>query len=170
MQKEYYLSGFRSKAIGIILMIVGISLFFIGFDINAGFWRNFNLMVLDFSGVFHFLFSLLILIFKVGFIIFGVYSLKYSGKVIRAKIDHKGLYFKEITGTNKYERLAFDLNPFIFIPYSEIKEIYIEKSFFRGKGIVLKTKDKTKKLITLDVLSNKEKEEIISMVRQHIKS
>lgn len=46
--KTYYLSGFRSIVVGMLLIAMGISMSFIGFDPGGSFWDNFQAMVIDF--------------------------------------------------------------------------------------------------------------------------
>ncbi|WP_071842258.1 YdbT family protein [Niabella soli] len=151
-----------------LLIAMGISMSFIGFDPGGSFWDNFQAMVIDFRSPAFFLVSLLMLIFKVGFIIMGYFSLKYRGKVLRAKLDDKGFYYKEITGSSKMERVAFDLNPFVFVPYSAITNIAYTESFWKGDALEIETLAGRKKLVTLNVLSRKEKREIYDILKERM--
>jgi hypothetical protein len=53
-EKIYYLSSVRATLIGLILMLMGFGVSFIGFDVNQSFWQNFQSMVVDFRGVANF--------------------------------------------------------------------------------------------------------------------
>lgn len=166
--KNYYLSSYRAIVIGVILIMMGVATAFIGFDIKMSFWYNFQSMIIDFRGIMNFLVSLLLLLFKIGFILFGYFTLKYRKQIIRAKTDDKGLYFKEITGGNRIGRLAFDLNPLTFLPYSKIIDIYYVENFWKGSYLEIETSSERKKLITLGVLSNSEKNEIYNTIKKRI--
>ncbi len=168
-EKKYYLSSFRSLTIGIILILVGIGLSFIGFDIESSFWKNFQYMIIDFSSWGNFFFSLLLLIFKLGLVLIGYFFIKYKNGIIRAKIDQKGLYYKELGSGNKYDKITFDLNPFTFIPYSKIVNISYNESFWTGSILEIEINSEKKKLLTLNALSKRQKREIFETVKHHIK-
>lgn len=53
-EKIYYLSSVRASLIGLILMLMGFGVSFIGFDVNQSFWQNFQSMVVDFRGLANF--------------------------------------------------------------------------------------------------------------------
>lgn len=169
--KNYYLSSFRSVFCGLIFLIIGISLFFIGFDPDRSFTDNFQSMVLDFDNVGNFIGSFLLLLFKIGFIAVGYIFLKYRNKIIRAKLDKKGIYFKKIPerGT-KFDRVAFDMNPLVFIPYSRIMDIYIKDSFWTGRYLEIETRAGREALITLSALSKEEMREIYKIVKEQIEN
>lgn len=166
--KSYYLSNFRSITIGIIFIIMGIATTFIGFDIKRSFWNNFQSMIIDFRGIMHFIVSILLLLFRAGLIFFGYITIKYRSKIIRAKTDDKGLYFKEITGGNKLERLSFDLNPFTLLHYSKITNIYYVEDFWKGNYLEIETSSGRKILTALNVLSKSDKNEIYNTVKKQI--
>lgn len=168
--KTYYLPGYRSVGIGVILILMGVGTSFIGFDPSGSAWENFQNMVLDFSGIGHFLVSLLMLLFKALFIVLGYFSLRYRGKVARARLDAKGIYFKELKGGNNAERLAFDLGEMTFVPYRQIKDIRHVKNAFWGNYLQLETNQGIRDLITLGVLSRAEREEIYDIVQARIAS
>jgi len=93
---NYYLPNWRSIIIGIVLIIMGGSTFFIGYVPNDSFKENFSAMILYFKDVFRFLISLFMLLLRLAFIIEGFLLLRSSKKIIRARTDKKGLYFKRI--------------------------------------------------------------------------
>lgn len=166
--KNYYLSSVRSTLIGIIVIVIGIAIFFIGYDVNNSYFDNFQNMFIDFRSVVDFFISLLLLLFKISFLLFGYIILKYREKIIRARIDNLGLYYKEITGSNRWDMLAFDLNKMTFLPYS--KMISIRKVGFFYTYLEIDTRLGLKKLLTLNVLSRAEKEEIYNIIYQRIHS
>lgn len=166
--KTYYLPGYRSVGIGVILIAMGIGMFFIGFDRASTAWDNFQNMVLDFSGIGHFLVSLLLLLFKALFITLGYFSLRYQGKVARARLDAKGIYFKELKGGNNAERLAFDLGGMTFVPYREITDIRYVENAFSGNYLQLETTQGIRDLKALGVLGRAEREEIYDIVQARI--
>lgn len=153
-----------------ILILMGVGTFFIGFDPSGSAWENFQGMVLDFRDVANFMASLLMLFFKALFIVLGYFSLRNSGKVARAKLDHRGIYFKEMTGKTKYERALFDLGAMSFVPYREIKDIRHVKNAFWGNYLQLETNQGIRDLRTLGVLSRAEREEIYDIVQARIAS
>jgi len=168
-EKIYYLSSVRATLIGLILMLMGFGLSFIGFDVNQSFWQNFQSMVVDFRGVANLFAPLLMLFLKLMFIIFGYFTLKSRNGIIRAKIDNKGFYFKEITGKSKMEKTAFDLNPLTFLPYSQLLNIYLLENKWTGIHLEIETKLEKKRLVTLDALTHSQKKEIYQIIRQKIK-
>lgn len=163
--KSYYLTRWRSVTIGVILVLLGIALTFIGFDGSRSFWDNFQGMLLDFRSAGSFLVSLLMLVFKAGFIGLGILFFKNRDNIIRAKITSEGFYFKRITGSNKYERGLSDLNPLVLIPYKEIVDIRLVRSFWQGLRLELETMQGREILTMLNVLTKREKIEICASVK-----
>lgn len=169
-EKTYYLSAFRSITIGVILLLVGIGLFVATYDADENFGKNLLHYLVDFSDVFNFFVSLILLPFKLGFIIVGVVVLRTAGKVERAKITAKGLYYKEMPKGNKYDKMTLDLGPLIYISFGQISNIWFHKSWFYGNSLEIEVNNQRIKLITLNVLSTKEKQEIFDAVQNHIKN
>ena len=143
-------------------------MFFIGFDRASTAWDNFQNMVLGFGGIGPYLLSLLMLLFKALFIVLGYFSLRYQGKVARARLDANGIYFKELKGGNNAERLAFDLGGMTFVPYREITDIRQVKNAFWGNYLQLETNRGIRDLKALGVLSRAEREEIYDIVQARI--
>lgn len=104
---------------------------------------------------------------KARFIISGIYFLKNKDTITRAKIDNKGIYFKEMTGSG-LSRGPFDLNPFTFLSYKKIKNIYLVKSFWLGYTLEVETETSRSKLITTNALSFTDKKDIYEEVKKRI--
>jgi len=166
--KIYYLPAYRSVIVGIILLLMGIAFTFGLVDYNQSFWSIFQMLFLSFESVGNFLFSLIMLLFKAGFILGGCMYIKYFNGVERAKLDKKGFYYREIPKGTKYDKLATDLNKMTFIPYKDIVDITCEKKFFAGRQLFLTLSAGKIKLTTLGVLKHSEKDEIIKLVKQRI--
>ncbi|WP_313265029.1 hypothetical protein [Sphingobacterium sp.] len=163
---NYYLPNWRSIIIGIILIIVGGSTFFIGYDPNDSFKQNFSAMILDFKDVFRFLISLFMLLLHLAFIIGGFLLLRSSKKIIRARTDKKGLYFKRIEKKSGSMWALADLDPLVFVPYIQIVNIRIIESNWYGPRLELETFQGKEILTMLNVLSRKEKEQICQTVKE----
>lgn len=166
--KIYYLSNYRSIGVGIILILVGLTISSIGLDLNQSIWDNFQNIFLDFRGIVDFLVSFILLIFKIGLIAIGVFFLKNSKRIERAKIDNKGFYYKE-PPKGKIEVITFDLLNFKFVSFNNIYDIFYKKDFWTGDKIEILTSEGNLILTTLGVLTKKEKLEIVEIVKEKIK-
>ncbi len=166
--KDYYLPNYRSLLIGGILIMIGILFTCTAYDKQLSLEENFQQMFIDFSSVIYFFTSLVLLLFKIGFIVLGIFILKNRNKIIRAKTDGNGLYFKEIAQGNRYAQIASDFNDLRFIPYSDIENIYYIKDFWKGDYLEIETKAERKKLTMLNVLSKSDKKEIYGTVQRQI--
>lgn len=169
-EKTYYLSAFRSITIGVILLLVGIGMFVGTYDTSESFGKNLLNYFVDFSSWGVFLVSIILLFFKLGFIIMGIVVLCTAGKVERAKITTKGLYYKEMPKGNKYDKMMLDFNPLTYISFGQISNIWFHKSWFYGNSLEIEVNNQRIKLITLNVLSTKEKQEIFDAIQNHIKN
>jgi hypothetical protein len=69
--KHYYLPPYRSITAGAILILVGIAFSFMGVDFQDSLWTNLQRVFISFEGIADFFFSLLMLVFKAGFIAGG---------------------------------------------------------------------------------------------------
>lgn len=168
--KSYYLPPWRSIAIGVILIIVGLAFTFMGVDIKNSFWNNVQWVLLSFEGVVEFLGSLLMLAFKLGFLLGGYFFIKYSDGVERARLDDKGLYYREIPKGSGASKLAMDAGPLTFAPYKSIRDITLKKTFWAGWQLYLTLDSGVQPLTALGVLKQAEKQEILERVKQNIKS
>lgn len=166
--KIYYLPPYRSIAIGVILMLMGLGLTFGIVDFNQSLWQIIQFIFISFEGVVEFFFSLLLLAFKIGFIIGGYLYLWHSSAIERAKIGPKGIYYREIPKGSKYDKMALDLRKLIFVPYSDIIDMTCEKSFWMGWQLYLTLTDGRFPLIALGVLKFSEKQEIVATVKKRI--
>jgi hypothetical protein len=164
---NYYLPNWRSIIIGSILILMGISTCFIGYHPNDSFKENFSAMVLDFKDLFRFLVSLFMLLLHLFFIIGGFLLLKSSRKVIRARTDKKGLYFKRIEKKTGSMWALADLDALVFVPYIQIVNIRIIESNWLGPRLELETFQGKEILTMLNVLSRKQKEQICQTVKEY---
>lgn len=167
--KSYYLPPWRSITIGVILIIVGLAFTFMGVDIKNSFWNNIQWVLVSFEGVVEFLGSLLMLAFKLGFLLGGYFFIKYADGVERARLDDKGLYYREIPKGSGASKLAMDAGPLTFIPYRSIKEITLKRTLWAGWQLYLTLDSGILPLTALGVLKQDEKQEILEWVKQGIK-
>ena len=167
--KSYYLPPWRSIAIGVILIIVGLAFTFMGVDIKNSFWNNVQWVLLSFEGVVEFLGSLLMLAFKLGFLLGGYFFIKYADGVERARLDNEGLYYREIPKGSGASKLAMDAGPLTFVPYKSIRDITLKKTFWAGWQLYLTLDSGILPLTALGVLKQAEKQEILEWVKQCIK-
>ena len=167
--KSYYLPPWRSIAIGVILIIVGLAFTFMGVDIKNSFWNNVQWVLLSFEGVVEFLGSLLMLAFKLGFLLGGYFFIKYADGVERARLDNEGLYYREIPKGSGASKLAMDAGPLTFVPYKSIRDITLKKTFWAGWQLYLTLDSGILPLTALGLLKQAEKQEILESVKQCIK-
>lgn len=158
----------RSITIGIILIIVGLAFTFMGVDIKNSFWNNLQWVLVSFQGVVEFLASLLMLAFKLGFLLGGYFFIKYADGVERARLDDKGLYYREIPKGSGASKIAMDAGPLTFIPYRNIKDITLKKTFWAGWQLYLTLDSGILPLTALGVLKQSEKQEILERVNRSI--
>ena len=166
--KSYYLPRWRAIIIGVILIIVGLAFTFMGVDINNSFWNNLQWILISFEGVVEFLASLVMLAFKLGFLLGGYFFIKYSDGVERARFDDKGLYYREIPKGSGASKMAMDAGTLTFIPYRSIKDITLRKTFWAGWQLYLTLDSGILPLTALGVLKQAEKQEILERVKQSI--
>lgn len=168
--KIYYLSSLRSKLIGWVFIAIGTTTFWIGFDAKAGAWHNFQNMVVDFRSVLGFFVSLLLLLYKVGFIGYGIVALRHSHKIVRAKLDGKGLYFKPIIRDAQQAPLVVGVNPLVFVPYQNITDIQLqaESGLWPKTHLQIETPAGKQTLNGLNVLSEQQKMEIFNTIQHQI--
>ncbi|MFD1256934.1 hypothetical protein ACFQ3S_09010 [Mucilaginibacter terrae] len=167
--KSYYLSPWRSITIGIILIIVGLAFTFMGVDIKDSFWDNLQWVLVSFQGIVEFLTSLLMLAFKLGFLLGGYFFIKYADGVERARLDDEGLYYREIPKGSGASKLAMDAGPLTFAAYKTIRDITLKKTFWAGWQLYLTLDSGVQPLTALGVLKQVEKQEILEKVKQSIR-
>lgn len=163
--KNYYLPPVRSIFAGVILVLVGIAFSFIGVDFNNSLGENLQRIFLSFDGILEFIFSLLMLAFKVGFIAAGYIYIKYADGIERAKLDDEGFYYREIPKGSGMSKMSIDLGALTFAPYSAIRDITYKKSFWTGGRLILTLNSGVLPLVALGVLKDKEKLEIVEIVK-----
>lgn len=163
---NYYLPNWRSIIIGIVLIIVGGSAFFINYHPTDSFKENFSTMILDFKHVFRFLISLFMLLLHLAFITAGFLFLRSNKKIIRARTDKKGLYFKRVEKRTGSRWALADFDPLVFVPYIQIVNIRIIEGNWYGPRLELETIQGKEILTMLNVLSRKEKEQICQTVKE----
>jgi hypothetical protein len=168
--KSYYLPPWRSITIGIILILVGLAFTFMGVDIKNSFWNNIQWVLLSFEGVVEFVASLLMLAFKLGFLLGGYFFIKYADGVERARLDDKGLYYREIPKGSGASKMAMDAGPLTFVPYKSIRDITLKKTFWAGWQLYLTLDSGMQPLTALGVLKQAEKQEIMERVKKSIKT
>lgn len=166
--KSYCLPPWRSITIGVILIIVGLAFTFMGVDIRDSFWDNIQWVLVSFEGVVEFLGSLLMLAFKLGFVLGGYFFIKYSDGVERARLDDEGLYYQEIPKGSRASKMAMDTGPLTFAPYKSIRDITLKKTFWAGWQLYLTLDSGIFPLTALGVLKQAEKQEILEKVKQSI--
>ena len=166
MEKEYYLETYRTT-------ITGITLLFMGIIMGPGLMgKAYFRLFISFPGIITGLISL-------AFIIGGIYILKMAKKIIRAKIDEKGFYYKNLNiDTNKIETfVSYGLKSLIhstnakltFVPFYEIKKAELKKNNWTGNSITIHYKNQTvENLHSLNVLTNTEKLDIVSAINNSI--
>ncbi|RYY35326.1 MAG: hypothetical protein EOP46_10405 [Sphingobacteriaceae bacterium] len=167
--KSYYLPPWRSITIGTILIIVGLAFTFMGIDIKNSFWQNIQWVLVSFEGVIEFLGSVLMLAFKLGFLLGGYFFIKYADGVERARLDDEGLYYREIPKGSGASKMAMDAGPLTFVPYKSIRDITLKKTFWAGWQLYLTLDSGILPLTALGVLKQAEKQEILEWVKQCIK-
>ncbi|MGY3213125.1 hypothetical protein [Mucilaginibacter sp. HD30] len=167
--KSYCLPPWRSITIGVILIIVGLAFTFMGVDIKNSFWNNIQWVLLSFEGVVEFLGSLLMLAFKLGFLLGGYFFIKYADGVERARLDDDGFYYREIPKGSGAGKMAMDAGPLTFVQYKCIRDITLKKTFWAGWQLYLTLDSGILPLTALGVLKQAEKQEILEWVKQCIK-
>ncbi len=166
--KSYCLPPWRSMIIGVILIIVGLAFTVMAVDIKDSFWNNIQRVLLSFEGVVEFLGSILMLAFKLGFLLGGYFFIKYANGVERARLNDKGLYYREIPKGSGASKLAMDAGPLAFVPYHSIRDITLKKTFWTGWQLSITLDSGILPLTALGVLKQVEKQEILEMVKQSI--
>ncbi len=68
------------------------------------------------------------LLLRLAFIIEGFLLLSSNEKIIRARTDKKGLYFKRIEKKTGSTWALAELDPLVFVPYIQIVNIRIIES------------------------------------------
>lgn len=167
--KSYYLPPYRSVIIGVILLLMGLGITFGGIDLNQNLWYNLQIILVSFDGVFDFIFSLILLLFKAGFIAGGYLYIRYAGGVERARLDDKGFYYREIPKGARLSKLGIDTGTLTFSPYHTIRDISFKKNSWTGSQIVLTLDSDILPLVALGVLKDQEKLEIVAIVKSHLK-
>lgn len=163
MTKTYYLSPTRSILVGVILSFFLLALLFIGFIPEQSAWENFQSMVLDFRDIDNFIGSFLMLMIKLGLLSLIINYFKNAQKIVRAKIDNKGFYYKA-NMKSKYEWLTHEMENLVFIPFSDIVNISLKENWL-GNHIFLSTTKESTALISLNSLTKKEKQEIVEIIQ-----
>jgi hypothetical protein len=169
MVKEYYLPRTRSIIVGVILVIMGlfpiIGVALIEHSIKAG--LSFYL-----SGFISFPEIILSVIFLV-ILISGVLYLKNSGKIVRLKLDEKGVYYLSVgEGTPSKYKPLFNLfylkEDLQLIPYSNIAKATCLNDKWLGTLIVLELKNGQIKRITALPVSIPNIKEIVTIINSRI--
>ncbi len=167
-EKIYYLPAYRSILIGAILLLMGLAFTFGFADYSQPFWSIVQNVLVSFESLGDLLFSLVMLLFKAGFIIGGFLYMKYADKVERARLDQAGFRYLEMPRGNKYDKIAMDMAKLTFVPYRDIEDIECRKNLLEGWQLYLVLSTGAIKLDALGVLKRSEKEEIVRLVKQHI--
>lgn len=163
--KSYYLLPYRSVIVGAILLLTCLGITFAGIDLNRSLWDNLQTVLLSFKGVSDFIVSVIILLFKGGFIAGGYFYIKYSSGVERARLDEHGFYYREIPKCGGMAKPGIDTGDLSFSAYHAIPDITYKKSFWTGRQIIL-TLDAG---IALGILKSPGKQEIVAIVKSRIK-
>jgi hypothetical protein len=166
--KSYYLPRWRSITVGIMLLIVGSAFTFFGVDFNYSVWDNIQRVLISFDSIADFLVSIIMLAFKMGILFGGYVFIKYSDGVERAKLDNKGLYYREIPKGGGASKIAMDAGPLTFTSYKNIRDITLKKTFWAGWQLYLTLDSGILPLTALGVLKQTEKQEILEQVKQKI--
>ena len=167
--KSYYLPPYRSVIVGIILLLIGLGITFGGVDFNQTLWANLQIILVSFGGVLDFIFSLVLLLFKAGFIAGGYFYIKYASGVERARLDEKGFYYREIPKGGGLTKLGIDTGALTFSSYHAIRDINYKKNSWTGNQIILTLHSGILPLVALGVLKDHEKQEIVATVKSHLK-
>lgn len=109
------------------------------------------------------------LAFKSGFLLGGYIFIKYSDGVERARLDEKGLYYREIPKGSGLRKMAMDAGPLAFAAYKDIRDITLKKTFWAGWQLYLTLNSGIQPLTALGVLKQNEKQEILDRFKQRIK-
>ena len=94
--------------------------------------------------------------------------MKYADGVERARLDDKGLYYREIPKGSGASKMAMDAGPLTFVPYKSIRDITLKKTFWAGWQLYLTLDSGILPLTALGVLKQTEKQEILEKVKQSI--
>ena len=167
--KSYYLPRYRSVIVGAILLLMSLGITFGVIDLSQNLWYNFQMILLNFEGVFDFIFSLILLLFKAGFIAGGYFYIRYASSVERARLDDRGFYYREIPKGARLSKLGIDTGTLTFSPYHTIRDISFKKNSWTGSQIVLTLDFDILTLVALGVLKDQEKLEIVAIVKSHLK-
>jgi len=168
--KSYYLPPYRSVIVGIILLLMGLGITFGGIDLHQNFWYNFQIIVLSFDGIPGFIFSLILLIFKAGFLAGGYLYIRYADGVERARLDEQGFYYREIPKGARLSKLGIDTGALTFSSYQAIRDIDYKKNSWTGSQLILTLDSGPFPLVALGVLKDEEKLEIVAAVKSHLKA
>lgn len=164
--KNYYLQSYRIYPAILFFFIFSLLPFWIDLIDGSDFSNSFKAYLKDIisftevTGIF-LLFSTI-----------GIIYLKNSKKMIRAKIDDKGLWYPKITSYIKLDKLNLMLKTpnMDFIPYNHIKSIELVRNRWHGDQIYVKTKQEMKNLSTLSVLSLEDKKNLVEQIKIKLKS
>lgn len=166
--KSYYLPPYRSIIVGAILLLMGLGITFAGIDFNRSLWDNVQMMLLSFKSVSNFIVSLILLLFKGGFIAGGYFYIRYADGVERARLDDQGFFYREIPKGGGMAKLGIDTGSLSFSAYHAIRDITYKKNFWTGGLIILTLDSGVLPLVTLGVLKDQEKQEIVATVKSHL--
>lgn len=170
LPKSYSLPPARSIALGIILILVGLMFFSMPLvmDFRPTLWENLQRVFLDFYSVGSFIGSLLMLVLKAGFIVWGCYYLKNIEKVERARLTENGFFYREIPQGSRYRKALIDLGPLSYTPYNRIVSITYKKTFWMGGQLFMTIDSGPVSLLALGVLKYADKTEIAEEVNARI--
>ncbi|MDR2269968.1 MAG: hypothetical protein LBF27_03590 [Sphingobacterium sp.] len=96
----------------------------------------------------------------------SIWILMSSRRIIRAKTDTKGFYFKRMPGNNRFKKALADLDLLVFVPFVQIVDIRITASIWTGTRLELETTQGKEMLTMLNVLSRKEKQQIYQTIKR----
>ncbi|RBQ03086.1 hypothetical protein [Pedobacter miscanthi] len=170
LPRSYFLPPWRSIIIGTIFICMGIAVTFGMVNYNLPFWSVLQRILISFEDLGSFLMSILMLFFKLLFFIGGYFYIRFAKGIERARLDDKGFYFRAIPAGSRLDKISLDVGKLTFMPYKEIEDVTVKKSFFSGHQLVLKTKGENQTLTALGVLGESEKREIVDIIHERIQS
>ena len=167
--KAYYLPASRTIIAGIILVLIGLSpiyrVMLIDHSVNAGF----QFILETFTGFPEIILGVMCLVILLS----GVLYLKNARKIIRLKLDEKGIYYMPFAEGNpsKYKplfNLFFLKEALKFIAHNDIASAEFEVDKWRGNSVNIKLKNGETRRLLAAPFTLADKKEVVSIINNSI--
>ncbi len=170
MEKKYYLPNSLSIIPGTILIIFGLS-FWITAPIDGSLINTLIDLVKNFDA-----FEIAFLIIGFFIIALGILLLKNTGRMLRAKLDHKGFYYLHFDGRHMWPRIPRQFKRIFkpeaeldFIAYKDIKHVeFIDSRWVPGQIHIIKQDNISPILLALSGLKRSDLQEIEREIKAKI--